>query len=123
MSFTFNEAPDSRDQSSGNAQSASHRLIYKASGEQDDYVVHAYALANTPLYVTRPSGVLFRRQISLRSDGFQQYFVEVDYGPSSATTNSFTFDFDTSGGTVNRKCAREHIHTYPTNGDFHKGAI
>lgn len=130
MSFSFEELPESRAQSSGTSASASHTLVYKALGEQDDYTVHAYAIANTSTYVVRPSGVLYRNNINVRPDGFQQYIVEVTYGRLDKTTlpsGSYTFNFDTTGGTANIKCGRSHTASYNASGTVsspdHKGAI
>lgn len=130
MSFSFNETPESRAQSSGTSSTASHTLTYIANGEQDDYTVHAYAIANTPTYVVRPTGTLYRNGISVRPNGFQQYIVEVSYGKldkNSLPSNSYTFNFDTTGGTTNVKCGKSHIASYNSGGTVsspdHKGAI
>lgn len=126
MPFSFQETPESRAQESGTSSSATHKLVYKAVGEQDDYTVHAYAIANTPLYVTRPTGILLRNSISITPDGFNQYTVEASYGrpdKNAIPANSYTFNFDTTGGTVNVKCAKQHINTYPSGGPNHNGMI
>lgn len=122
MTFTFQETPESRAQSYGAVGTDAVTLIYKAVGEQNDATVRTYAAANAPATVTGLYGTLYRREITLRPDGFQQYFVEVQYG-NFVPTNSYTFNFDTSGGTTNVQCAKSHVRTYPVNGDFHKGAI
>lgn len=128
MTVTLAELPESRAQQSGSTDASSHTLLYTATGEQDDYTVHSYAIANVPSYVTRPTGVLYRKAIRITPVGFKVYEVAVEYGPpdrSSIPSNSYTFSFDTTGGTTNVKCAREHINSYPsvTTTPNHAGAI
>lgn len=126
MSFTFIEVPESRSQQSGTADDASHLLVFKAVGEQDDYIVHDYARFNTPISVTRPTGMLFRKTISLRPDGWGQYYVDVNYGKldvHSLPQNSYTFTFDTTGGTVHLEHAQEHRATFPPTAVSHNGSI
>ena len=130
MAFTFTEDPASRDQVSGTADSASHMLIYKAAGEQDDFIVHQYAIANTPVTVVRPTGVLYRNQVRLHPEGFQLYRVEVSYaklGRGTMPIGKVTFNFDTSGGTTHVRVAKKHVRSYGgfdgPESNFHKGAI
>lgn len=123
MEFSFQETPDSRAETS---EPPTYTLIYKAVGEFDDEVVHDYALANTPTMVNRPSGLLYRKDVRRDPAGWGQYLVTVPYGRKEARsvpTGEYTFDFDTTGATVNVKAAKEHIETFPTDGDWHKGAI
>ena len=126
VSVTLTETPESRGQSYSATGDASLTLIYKASGEQDDATVRNYVAANTPATVNALSGTLYRKTIRLAAEGFQLYAAEVEYAPPDRTTltsGSYTFSFDTTGGTVNIKAAKAHVHSYPTNGNFHKGAI
>lgn len=123
MIFTFEETPESRQESSN---PPSYTLIYKATGEHDDAVVHAHALAATPSIVFRPTGTLYRKDVQREPDGWAQHIVTVPYGPldsSSLPAGSYTFDFDTTGATVKITAAKEHIESYPVSGDPHKGAI
>ena len=126
MAFTFEETPESRAQSYSE-QGDNVTLIYKAVGEQNDAVVREYAATTgTPGTVTGLTGILYRKEISLRPDGFRQYYVEVPYGRLDKTSiprNSYTFSFDTTGKTTNVKVAKAHIKSYPTDGNFHKGVI
>jgi hypothetical protein len=124
MLFSFEETPESRAQEYGG--SPSHELIYKAVGETDDFLVGQYALGATPLTVFRPAGVLYRRGIRVDPDGHAQYRVVVSYGKPDRTTTpvgSVTFSFDTTGGTLHVTQAKQHVATYPSGGDLHKGAI
>lgn len=129
MSFSFTEKPDSRSQQSV-TDGSSCTLTYNATGEQNDYTVHAYAIANTATFVDLPIGRLYRKSIKLQPIGFQHYEVTVEYAPpegggGSIPTGSYTFNFDTTGGTVNIKCAKEHINSYPAAATTpnHAGAI
>lgn len=121
MTFSFEEDPTSRRQESGDTQS--HELSYIATGELDDSVVHSYAIFTTPTAVARPTGILYRTGIQVESMGWAIYRVIATYGPRKATPGSYTFTFDTTGATVNIKCAKTHLKSYPTDGQWHDGAI
>lgn len=130
--FTFQETPESRAQNYSTSSQNSISLQYKAVGEQDDAIVRNYANANVPATVNGLAGTLYLRELRLRPDGWQQYYVDVEYGPANQgtiPTGSYTFNFDTTGGTTNIKCAKSHIHSYyasgitPTPTNPHKGAI
>lgn len=123
MAFTFEETPDSRSET---YDPPAYTLIYKAAGEHDDYIVSLHAQSATPITVFRPTGTLYRRNITMVPDGHAQYIVTVPYGQldsSNVPTGSSTFSFDTSGATVKIKAAKEHVATYPTTNNHHKGAI
>ncbi len=121
MDFSFEETPESRTQQSGDSEN--HELIYKAAGEFDDYNVHGYAYSLTPLTVARPTGILYRTSVNVTPDGFKQYIVRVSYGKKGKSVGTIGFSFDTTGATVNIKCAKSHVASYPDDGDWHKGAI
>lgn len=129
MTITLTEKPESRAQQAS-ADDASTTLLYTATGEQDDALVRAYSYANTPNYVDSLVGRLYRKSLGLHPVGFQFYDVEVGYAPGTGggptlAIASFPFTFDTTGGTTNLKCAREHITSYPsaTTTPNHAGAI
>lgn len=126
MSIDLRETPASRAQQYGTASTDEVVLTYKSTGEQDDATVRNYVWNNTPTTVTGLTGTLYRKNINIRPDGWNQYIVEVSYGGLNVTTipqNSYTFNFDTTGGTVNVKVAKAHVQSYPTAGDPHKGVI
>lgn len=118
--FSFEEMPDSR---SFQAEPASYTLKYKADGEHDDAIVQAYALAATAVAAFTPAGTLYRQNVQVEPDGWGQYIVTVPYASRKKTTGDYTWSFDTSGATVKIKAAKEHIASYPDDGDWHKGAI
>lgn len=118
--FTFEETPDSR---SMTFEPPSFTYKYKADGEHDDATVQAYALFATPVSVFTSAGQLWRQNIQVEPDGWGQYLVTVPYGKRNKTTGDYTWSFDTSGATVKIKAAKEHIASYPDDGDWHNGAI
>lgn len=121
--FQFDETPDSRAWTT-DPPSVTYR--YKATGEHNDAIVRAYALAATPLVVYTDIGTLYRGNLQIDPDGHKQYSVNVPYGPSNKNqTGSATFRFDTTGATINLKAAKEHIDSYPAGSptDPHKGSI
>lgn len=120
MAFTFEEAPNSRQQA---MEPASFTSIWVADGEQDDYTVAAYAQLFTAAAVLTPQGTLYRQDVRVDPEGYQLYRVTVTYGPKQRSTGSYTWDFDTTGGTVKVKAAKQHIESYPTSGNPHKGSI
>lgn len=118
--FTFDETPDSRQ-----ASAEDYLLIYKAVNENDDAIVYNYAINATPSVVYRPTGAMYRQDIRVTPDGWNQYIVEVSYSLLSATpfnVGTFAFSFDTTGATINIKAAKEHIASFPDAGP-HGGAI
>lgn len=118
--FYFDEMPSSRQQT---MEPPSYTLMYKAKGEQNDYLVAGYAQAATPATVFTPQGTLYRQDVRVDPDGFALYTVTVPYGPKQRNNGSYTWSFDTSGATVKIKCAKEHVESYPTSGNPHKGSI
>jgi len=121
--FSFVETPDSR-QETGVPPSLT--LNYLALGVQDDEYVYNYALSNTPLTIIRGGNLLVRKDIRKDPAGWGQYRITVPYGlrdKIDVPSGSFTFSFDTTGATIKIKAAKEHIASYPDDGDWHKGAI
>ncbi len=112
MTFSFEERPESRSVSLLGDQPTAE-LVYKAVGNANELEVQAYALGATPRFVSTYSGTLYRQTIGLIPDGFAQYIVTVPYGRNKRDNGDFTFDFDTTGGTVNIKAGKEHIASYP----------
>lgn len=120
--FGFDERPDSR---AWTTDPVGVTYRYKATGEQSDTVVLAYARSATPLVVYTSLGALYRGNLQVDPDGHKQYEVTVPYGPRKFETGSSAFRFDTTGATINIKAAKEHIASYPDGApvDPHKGSI
>ncbi len=66
-----------------------------------------------PVIVT-PSGTLFRGDMRISQTAFDQWDVDVEYQPRPYQTGDWTFDWDTTGGTVRRQFSLETIAKYPT---------
>jgi hypothetical protein len=120
MALDIQETPESRQFT---ANPASYRYDFLITGEHSDAIVQAYAIAATPVFVSTAMGTLYRQDLQLKPRGWKQWHVTVPYGPMERETGSYTFSFDTTGGTVKIKAAKEHIASYPTDGDPHAGSI
>lgn len=124
MALELQETPASR--VSENSNSGTYELVYTSTGEFDDFAVQTYALDSTPTWVAMPAGVLYRQSVRVEPVAWKVYKVTVSYGKrdsSNLPSGEFSFSFDTTGATVNIKCAKSHLVSYPTDGDWHKGAI
>lgn len=113
MTFRFHERPTSRRQS---VKDQTYQLNYVAAGNTDDIYVRSYALASTPAIVTTPQGVLYRQDVQLDPQGRDIFYVTVPYGPKNQETGSFTWSFDTSGGTVHIKASKSTVNRYAPAG-------
>ena len=120
MVFRFHERPTSRKQS---VKGKSYELLYVAAGSSDDIFVRSYAMSSTPAIVTTPEGILYRQDVILEPLGREIFNVEVPYGPNNNQTGSFSWTFDTTGGTVHIKASKETVNRYPANAFNHKQLI
>jgi hypothetical protein len=120
--FRFNEKPTSRQST---MEPPSYTLLYTAAGSSDDTHVRNYAQAATPAIVSHVYGTLYRQDIQVEWEGPFIANVTVPYAPKKRESGNWTFDYDTTGGTVNIKLAKAHVATYPTGGSppDHQGAI
>ena len=121
MVFRFNERPTSR-ASTGNPPTFT--LDYVAAGTTDVFYVTAYALQATPLLVNTIYGTLWRQDLAVDPQGSDIFYIRVPYAERKQEQGSYKLNFDTTGGTLLMKCAKEHIATYPSAGTYnHGGAI
>lgn len=120
MTFRFHERPKSRKQS---VKDQSYELLYVAAGSTDDIYVRSYAIASTPAIVNTPQGVLYRQDVQLDPQGANVFHVTVPYGPKNQEAGSFTWSFDTSGGTVHIKTSKSTVNRYPVGAFDHKQLI
>lgn len=122
MAFTFLEKPNSRQQS---LAGPTLTLMYTAAGSNDDLFVGSEARSSTPAVTYIESGKVYREDVILDWVGHELCDVTVVYGPRQRETGSYSFTFDTTGGTAKVTCAREHIASYPPSDDNnpHRGAI
>lgn len=110
MPFSFTETPDSRQST---LVPPAVTLKFRASGEQDDASVMAYATAFTPALVSHSSGaILYRQDVAVEPAGFKLYKVSVPYSVDKHDTGSFKLSFDTTGGTLHITASKETIQAY-----------
>lgn len=97
---------------------------YKIVEVSNINTANAYAIASTPAIISTTYGLLYRQDVRIRQSAYNQWMVEVPYGPRKAITGDFTWDFDTTGGTIHITQAKEEVARYPaTTAPDQKGAI
>lgn len=112
MIFHFDERPESRQQTS-----ESVTLEYVCYGTDDDQYVSSYALAATPAIYSTVFGTFYRQDIQIRPQSADLFYITVPYGPKKRENGSWTFDFDTTGGTVTIKNSKETVSSYGAGGN------
>lgn len=120
MTFRFIEVPEHLE-STGNPPTRTYH--YKAVGTQDDTYVHAYALGATPGIVSSIYGTLYRQDVRVRQIAYNHFSVQVPYGERKNETGEWTWDFDTTGGTVHITNSKDTIGKFPTGAPNCGGAI
>lgn len=95
-----------------NPPSQTHRL--KIAEITDENTAISYAMASTPALVSTPFGILYKQDVRVNRSAFNQWMVEVPYGPRPNETGEWTWSFDTTGGTVHITQAKEELRRYPT---------
>lgn len=123
--FQFFERPDSRSMTLG-AEKSSLTKTYKAVGSTDDQYVAAFARAAIPLVIATVSGTLYRGDLRVDPDGWNQWIVSAPYNSRKKQTGSYTWSFDTTGATVRVTAAKQHVASFPqdaNNPNPHGGSI
>lgn len=119
MTIQFDELDaDSR---SGDDDNQTRR--YFAQGSPDDVAVANIAKAAIPLIIATSTGNLYRQP--LQYNWRHSTYCEIS-APFSRTKNevgSFSWGFDTTGGTVHIKASKETVGRYPGGAIDRKGAI
>jgi hypothetical protein len=118
MSFQFDELPDSR---SGDDDSQVRK--YYANGSSDDVYVQAFARSTVPSVVVTATGNLYRQPLQYDWESSNHCVVTANYARLKNETGSFSWNFDTTGGTVNIKASKSTIASYPGGAAQHDGAI
>ena len=120
--FAFDEMPDSRQFV---LEPPSLTTKYRAVGELDDFTIQQFARAATPIIELTTAGYLYRQNISVDEVGWRIYEVTVNYGQKKRETGSYSWSFDSTGGSVSIKAAIDHRGSYPSGGDAnpHNGSI
>jgi hypothetical protein len=96
------------------ANPPSSTYTYKLIGSVNENEVNAYAMAETPAYVISNYGVLWKQDIQCSRGPHDHWTVRIPYAPPKNETGEWTWDFDTTGGTVHLTQAKEEIARYPT---------
>lgn len=96
---------------------------WRAVGDHRQSFVNSYALGATPAVVSTIYGTLYRQDLRVTQAAFNQFDVVVPYGKRKNETGQWTWDFDTTGGTVHITHAKEELRRYPGTAPNQKGAI
>lgn len=111
MAIRLITLPDGVD-TTANPPSETHRLTL--IGTDDRHVVNAYVMSGTPALVTTTYGVLYRQDIELTRTAYNHWSVEIPYASGQADVGDWSWDFDTTGGTVHITQAKEEVGRYPS---------
>lgn len=87
---------------------------FKIVDEADAANVQAYAIAMTPAILTTASGIIYRDDVRVNRVAYNQWSVEVPYGTRKNESGEWTWDFDTTGGTIHITQAKAEVARYPS---------
>jgi len=124
--ISFEERPVSR---SGSVSEPQQDREYVCTGTNDTAAVVLLALQLTPPALATAQGIIYRQDVKYTSQGHNLFYVTVPYAKRQAKNQevgSWTWDFDTSGGTVNVKASKQTLGSYVPVGGVavnHNGAI
>lgn len=104
--------PPNHIQSSNDPTSPWVKASYKYVGEVLEFVARAYVLLLTPATAATSQGILHRQTVSLNQIAYDTFDVEILYGRPKTAVGTYTFDFDTTGGTVHITAPKERIARY-----------
>jgi hypothetical protein len=106
------------------AQNPTEIWRYKIADVANKNTANGLALASTPAVVSTIYGLLYRQDIQLSQSAYNQWIVEVPYGPRKSVTGDFTWDFDTTGGTIHITQAKAEVARFPAaSAPNQRGAI
>lgn len=122
MSFQFIRIPEHTESTDNPPTLVQY---WKAVGSANPAFVKAFVQTGTPITVATINGTLFRDDIQLRQTAYNQFEVAVPYGARSRQPSrglevgEWTWDFDTTGGSVHITYAKEEVGRYKVgaNGD------
>lgn len=104
----------------------SKTIVGQVIGEANEDNANLLAIGATPAYVYVGTSKLYRQDVKLDSTAYKIYTATVPYAERKKEDGSYSFTFDTTGGTALVKCAKDHIQSYPAAGETagtHNGAI
>lgn len=110
MAIQFIRPPDGID-TSASPPTEDHTFIL--IGTDDKNIANAYAHGATPAVVINNYGVLYKQDIQLTRTAYNHWEIRVPYAVPKNEVGEWTWDFDTTGGTVHLTQAREEIGRYP----------
>jgi hypothetical protein len=96
-----------------NANPPSENHTLKLIGTDDKNTAMAYAHGATPAFVINPFGLLYKQDLQLTRTAYNHWTVRIPYAPAKNATGEWTWDFDTTGGTVHLTQAKAEVSRYP----------
>lgn len=105
----IDETPNSR---SSQSEPLGQTREYTARGEFDENYVRAAAYSQIPKTISVIEGTLHRQDISIEAAGHKLYRITVPYAKKKKDTGTWTFSFDTTGGTAHITSSKETITIY-----------
>lgn len=100
------------------------KTYWKCVGTNDEQEVNNKAKDECDETVQTIYGTLYRQNLIVKQTAHKQFTIEVPYGPGQNSSGEWTWDFDTTGATVNLKYAKEEVARFPANAaPDQKGAI
>lgn len=88
-------------------------LHFTAIGSSSALDVTARAIFETDSTYSTPYGRLYRQDVKLTQTHFNRWDVDVPYGTKQNETGQWTWDFDTTGGTVHITHAKQERGRFP----------
>jgi hypothetical protein len=86
---------------------------FRLIGTDDKNTAISYAVGSTPSFKISLTAILYRQDIQISRAAYNQWDVTVPYLPQKVESGEWTWDFDTTGGTVHITQARQEVARYP----------
>lgn len=97
---------------------------FRALNTQDQNFVMSSALSMTPASVSTPQGTLFRADIKVDPNGWNNWLVTVPYEKNpKPPQGQWTWSFDTTGGSFHIKASKQTVARYPPGARNHQQLI
>lgn len=117
MAIRFFEKPAHVDSSGSEfGQTPERDLHYQCVGTIHESIVRVTALSATSAVIFTPFGMLYRGEPRIKQTHYNQWDVDINYNPRNRSNGEWTWDFDTTGGTVHITNSKETIAKYATAG-------
>lgn len=107
-------------------EESSEDQLWICAGMSDINAVKVLALQELAQAIDSPRGTLFLQDVHVECKGHNLFHVSPRYGTKKREEGTWTWDYDTQGGTFNIKASRETVNRYVPQGKDkkdHKGAI